>query len=102
MAGRKTPSAQALRPLTKTSEFKIDDAVPAPAIGKRVGASVQLREALLKMAVGQSTTVPVDPDTGRAAVRLSNALRGVTDDREFMQRKQTEDGREVVRIWRTK
>lgn len=112
MAGRKTPTAASLRSKTAPDQdaevpFKIDDSVPIPSSGKYVGASVQLREVLLKLQVGQSTTVPVDPDTGRAAVRLSNALRGVRNDHVFMQRKVVErddSGKEValVRIWRTK
>lgn len=111
MAGRKTPTAASLRPSNVRDQepevsFKIDDAVPIPSSGKNVGASVQLREVLLKLQVGQSTTVPIDPETGRAAIRLSNALRGVRNNHVFMQRKVTEkddNGKDVtlVRIWRT-
>jgi len=79
--------------------FPVDSAVPLPENLRNVGASTDLRAVLDSLDVGQSTTVPVNPKNGRAAVPLYNALRKLSGKR-FTQRKQVESGEERIRVWR--
>jgi len=82
-------------------EFAIEHSVPLPVTGKQTGDTLKLRAALLKMEVGDSTVIPVNPVTGRAMVRLANATRELTG-RKFTQRKVKEKSVMVIRVWRIK